>query len=72
MRLTSSQRKTTAVWSKRTAVLLCLGINVIALYVRFTTDVHQIYIVLAFFMSFVPYLVHIHYIVPRVLIDEED
>lgn len=71
MQLTPSQKTTVAAWSKRIAVLLCLGINAVALYVRFTTNIHQIFIVLAFFVSFVPYLVHLHYVMPRVLLDEE-
>jgi hypothetical protein len=67
MPLTPDDRLRAMEWSKRVSILLVLAINTGNLFLRFTTDVPQIVVVLIFFGSIIPYLIHLHYISPRLM-----
>jgi hypothetical protein len=52
-------------WSKRIAVWLFLAINVVNLVLAFATHLPSIMGVLLLALSFVPYLIHLHVVSPR-------
>jgi len=67
MPLTPDDRLRAMEWSKRLSILLVFAINVGNLILRFTTAVPQIVVVLIFFSSIIPYLIHLHCICPRLM-----
>ena len=71
MQLTPEDRIRAVELSKRVAIVLVLGINVGNLILRFTTHVPQIVVVLIFFASIIPYLIHLHYVEPRLMRSEK-
>jgi hypothetical protein len=54
-------------WSKRIAVWLFLAINLVNLVLAYAIHLPRIVGVLLLALSFVPYLIHLHVVSPRLM-----